>query len=197
MVSRKLINELIDWIKSTVLVMVVTMIITIFIFQPYRVYGSSMEPTFHKEGDMVLVFKTPYFFDIEPDYEDIVMIDSRVERERTFKDEIVNAPIINKISGVDSDYIWIKRVIGLSGDILEFREGGVFRNGLLLVEDYIKEEMICMDEVVVVPQNHVFVMGDNRNASRDSRQVGPIPLENVQGKVCIKILGINLGRVSQ
>jgi signal peptidase I len=65
--------------------------------------------------------------------------------------------------------------------------GRVYLNGELLSEDYIKEKMISDLDPVLVPEGHIYVLGDNRNRSSDSRQIGPIPLENIQGKVIARI----------
>jgi len=85
------------------------------------------------------------------------------------------------------EIFWIKRVIGKAGDRLEFKNGKVYRDGVPLDEPYVKEPMLyTSDEVIVVPEGHIFVMGDNRNNSFDSRMVGPIPVDHVIGKYIFK-----------
>lgn len=91
----------------------------------------------------------------------------------------------------DEKNYWIKRVIGEAGDTIEFKDGRVYRNGTELVEIYIKEEMVVPFETIVVPENYIFVMGDNRNGSKDSRDIGPIPKENVLGKVLLRYYPLN------
>lgn len=145
-----------------------------------------MEPTFAAAGEKVLVFKTPYFFNAVPQYGDIIIVDNRVHRERNFMDYMMETALLSALFGTDNEHIWIKRVIGLPEDQLEYRDGQVYRNGVLLDEDYIKENMINPFRSIIVPENHVFVMGDNRNYSSDSRQLGPVPLGNIQGKVFLK-----------
>lgn len=183
---NKIFSEALEWVKHIILIVTTALFISIFIFQPYAVSGNSMEPTFEQSGEKVIVFKAPYYLNIEPNYGDIVTVDSRVKRIRTLKDEFIESPLVTKLLGINNRHIWIKRVIGLPGDILEFKEGKIIRNGIILEEDYIKEEMVSSFDTVVVPENHVFVMGDNRNYSNDSRQTGPVPIENVQGKVLIR-----------
>jgi signal peptidase I len=104
------------------------------------------------------------------------------------KDNLFESPIVSMIfESNDSDKKnWIKRIIGEEGDTLEYKNGRVYRNGEELVEDYIKEDMTFPFETIVVPENHVFVMGDNRNGSRDSREIGPVPNENIVGKVFLR-----------
>ncbi len=114
-----------------------------------------------------------------------------IQQARSFKDEFLENPLIGRIFGISNDYIWIKRVIGLPEDKLEFVNGNIYRNGHLLNEKYIKEEMRHSFDTIIVPENQVFVMGDNRNSSSDSRQVGPLPLEKVRGKVLIRYFPLN------
>ncbi|MNC74020.1 Signal peptidase I S [compost metagenome] len=92
-------------------------------------------------------------------------------------------PIINLFSGKqDEEIFYVKRVIGLPGDAIEVKNGNVFRNGEQLNETYIKEAMdVGTDQVWEVPEDHIFVMGDNRNNSNDSRSIGPIPQDHVMG----------------
>ncbi len=81
--SRQLVNELFDWSKQILFVLLTTLFITIFVFQPYEVSGQSMQPTFDNIGERVLVFKAPYLLDHMPNYGDIVIVDSRVNTAST------------------------------------------------------------------------------------------------------------------
>ncbi len=82
------------------------------------------------------------------------------------------------------DAIEIKRVIGLPGDVIVVSMGQLFLNGNLVNESYLKEPMQLdtWQFPVLVPDHAVFVMGDNRNFSRDSRDFGPVPVEEVRAK---------------
>ena len=124
-------------------------------------------------------------------YKDIVIIDSRVQRERTWADDVLE-PLDNYLSifshNSQQHNIWVKRVIGKSGDELAFHDGYVYRNGEKLEEAYIKEPMeFSMDGTYVVPEGMVFVMGDNRNHSSDSRFIGAVPLDHVLGTVAFQL----------
>lgn len=184
-------NEILAWSGQIVFIVFVMLLLSVFIIQPYQVSGESMEPTFGEEGEKVLVFKTPFYFRSGPNYGDIVVIDNRAKRARTLKDEFLETPLLAKIFSINNDHIWIKRVIGLPGDTIAFQDGKIFRNGVLIKEEYIKEEMAHPFETAKVPENCVFVMGDNRNNSSDSRQCGPYPIVNVQGKVVLRYFPLN------
>lgn len=177
---------LLYWIKQIILIIVATLVISTLIIQTYAINDVSMEPTFDREGNRVLVFLTPYLFNAEPERGDILIVDSRVDRERNFMDRVIENPIVSVLTGQYSEHLWIKRVIGLPGDRLEHKDGSVFRNGTMLEEDYTSGETAAGWEPIVVPDGHIFIMGDNRNRSSDSRQIGPVPIDNVQGRVILR-----------
>ncbi len=180
-----------SWFKQIIFIILVTLFISVFIIQTYDINDVSMEPTFDPQGNRVLVFLTPYLFNREPNHGDIVIIDSRVKRQRTWKNRFVESPLVSIILQDRNEHLWVKRVIGLPGDSLMFEKGFVYRNGRKLAEDYTRGKMFDEHAPVIVPEDHVYVMGDNRNMSTDSRQIGPVPLSNVQGRVIIRIYPFN------
>lgn len=186
MEEKGFVNEVLEWLYSIVIALAVAMLIHIFLFQPTRVSGESMENTLH-HGDYLVVAKWNHVLRKAPQYGDIVIIDSRVKRERTWKDDAAE-PMMNYVAFFNKDMqshnVWVKRVIGKAGDTLEFKEGSVWRNGEKLDEPYIKEKMLYAREgVIKIPEGQVFVMGDNRNHSSDSRFIGPVPVGHVLGTV--------------
>ncbi len=166
-----------------------TVILTILIFfmvksliQNFRIQGSSMEPNFHT-NQLLLVNKASYFhFDanawlriipwVKADGTNVVWIFGGPHRGDVLVLEPPDVPT--------EDYI--KRVIGLPGDRLEVRDGTVYINDKPLKEPYIKEKPYNTYGPVTVPSGNVFVMGDNRNASRDSRVFGFLPFDKIVGK---------------
>lgn len=187
----KIIKEMISWIGTILVSIIVALIIIIFIFQPTSVIGPSMENGL-KDGDKIIINKTQNIFHGIPNYEDIIIIDSRVDRARSFMDNVKDTLkynlIVTKITGNQEQVFWVKRVIGRPGDIIEFKDGKVVRNGEVLEESYIKEPMEYQsDEKIEVPENSVFVMGDNRNNSTDSRVIGCIPVDHIIGKYLTKL----------
>jgi len=180
-------HEIYEWGYAIVIALAVAMVIHIFLVQPTRVSGESMENTL-QNGDFLIVSKWSHVMREMPNYGDIVIIDSRVKRDRTWKDDLAE-PMLNYVSifnkNAQTHDMWVKRVIGRAGDTLEFKDGHVWRNGEELKESYTKEDKMnfTRSTPVVIPEGHVFVMGDNRNHSSDSRFIGPVPVVNVLGKV--------------
>ncbi|MGN1182533.1 MAG: signal peptidase I [Faecalibacillus sp.] len=149
-------------------VIIVTVIVT-FVFLQFvqisRVHGTSMEETYH-EGNIVLVNKIFYKMG-EPKRNDIVIVDYQ---------------------NVNDDTYIIKRVIGVGGDHIDIKDNVVYVNGKELDENYIKEPMITEDLSIDIPEGKIFVMGDNRNCSLDSRKLGIFDFEDdVIGKVFFKV----------
>jgi len=154
-------NVILEYIKVIVVTLLITYSILFFI-QISTVHGSSMEPTY-SEGNIVIVEK--FFYQKgNPSINDIIVVNAHVENRH-----------------------YIKRVVGVSGDFLEIKDGKLYRNGELVEEDYIKEPMLESDMIITVPEGKIFVMGDNRNNSSDSRQLGYFDVkDDVIGKVILK-----------
>ena len=192
----KILTEILSWIGTILGSILLALAIVIFLFQPTVVNGPSMENTLHNQ-DKIVINKTQNIFHSVPDYEKIVIIDSRVDRKRSFKDNVIDPIKYNLITykfffnedkfSSDDEIFWVKRVIGRPNDIIKFQDNKVFRNGEELKESYIKEEAYYEDAEIKVPDNCIFVMGDNRNNSTDSRIIGCIPLRNVIGTYWFKL----------
>lgn len=129
-----------------------------FITARIRVESISMEPNLIA-GDFVIVNKLAYRFD-EPERGDIIVF--------RYPPQPTQTP-------------YIKRVIGLSGDRVQVKKGNVFINGQYIEEPYLNVETYP-DDIWMVPEDALFVMGDNRENSSDSRAWGMVPMENVIGK---------------
>lgn len=181
----KQIKEAANWVLSIACAMILAVLLNAFVFQPTEVLGSSMEPTLHN-GEMVFLSKLTHTLNLDLDYGDIVVIDSRIKQNRSWKNDILESPLVQLIfkdkKNLKSSF-WIKRVIGKPGDILEIRDGRVFRNGEALDEPYLKEPMNTWGQKYVIQPGEVFLMGDNRNNSQDSRVIGPVPIDHVLGKM--------------
>lgn len=152
---------LLEILETIVLALVLFTAIN-FLTARIRVDGSSMEPNFH-DGDYVIVNRMAYRFgDIQRG--DVIVFPYPLHKE--------------------DDYI--KRVIGLPGDHVAIYGGVVYVNGEALSEPYIMEKPVADLAEVVVPEGYVYVMGDNRNASSDSRAWGPLEIKDIIGQAVFR-----------
>ncbi|EEE61978.1 hypothetical protein OsJ_16756 [Oryza sativa Japonica Group] len=84
--------------------------------------------------------------------------------------------------GVNKDVVFIKRILATPGDFIEVRQGQLIINGVARKEHYTASHASYTMEAMRLPEGHVFVMGDNRNNSCDSRAWGPLPISNIIGR---------------
>ncbi|HHY83614.1 MAG TPA: signal peptidase I [Clostridiales bacterium] len=175
---------LLEWVEILAVSFILAVVINLFVIQPVKVEGSSMMPTL-QDNDFVILSRISKTLNLDLKYGDIVVIDRRTDRKRSILDDIGD---LGFFSRVDNRNLLIKRVIGLPGDTIEIRDGGVYRNGERLDEPYLMEDtMYGREETYTVPEGHVFVLGDNRNNSMDSRVIGPIPMDNIKGTMVLDI----------
>ncbi|MGI6129820.1 MAG: signal peptidase I [bacterium] len=153
-----------EYIQSVVLAVVLALFIITFVVQSFIVTGPSMEPTL-RSGERLLINKFIYRFS-EPRRGDVVVFHPQARPRE--------------------DYI--KRVIGVAGETVEIRDGKVWVDGTDLTESYIKEPTYGQFGPVRIPQGKIFVLGDNRNNSQDSRyqEVGLVSLKSITGKALIR-----------
>ena len=162
-------KNVLSWIRDIVIAIIIAAIILAF-FKPIIVQQESMQPNFYS-GDYVITSRQSYRLFGEPQRGDIIV----------FKSDLYDD------SGKQKNLI--KRIIGLPGDTLEIKEGDVYINGELLQEEYVAEQGLSGEmEAVTVPEGRLFVMGDNRGVSLDSRSeaVGTIDMDAIVGKVVIR-----------
>ncbi|GAE29224.1 signal peptidase I [Halalkalibacter hemicellulosilyticus] len=156
-----------EWIKAILIAFAIAFIIRQFLFAPVIVDGESMVPTL-EHGDRMIVNKMAYTFS-DPNRFDII---------------VFHAP-----AGKD----YIKRIIGLPGDEIKFENDILYVNGEEVAEVYLDElrtsyssENLTHDfEAIIVPEDQVFVLGDNRRRSKDSRDIGTIHMDEVIGRANI------------
>lgn len=183
-----------SWLRPISIVMIGIILFTTFIGQQYVVSGASMDTTLFGgdanvdklNGDRVYASKISVPLGIKNG--DIVIVDSRLDHERTFKDKIKEGAFIANLikDKSNTENTWVKRVVGVAGDVVSVRDGELYRNGVKVMNDPKKEQMMWDVEDYVVPEGYVYVMGDNRNHSNDSRAVGAIPMKNVIAKVIFR-----------
>lgn len=152
-----------DWLVSIVVALILAFLIRTFIVELYIVDGPSMRPTLQSEERLVV---NKFIYRMRaPEHGEVLVFSYPRDPSRDF----------------------IKRVIAVPGDTIEIREGKVYLNQQLLMEDYILEKTMTDYPLSTVPEGHIFVMGDNRNNSEDSRfaDVGFVPYELIKGKAVL------------
>ena len=165
-------REAYDWIQSLSSALLICVLVFVFVLRIMDVHGTSMFPTLNN-GDKVLVSDLFY----EPARGDIVVF---------------------KKDSYDDNKALVKRVVAVAGDVvnIDFEKGVVYVNGEALEEDYIDVLTTTKIDFIgpqTVPDNCLFVMGDNRNASTDSRdkRIGMVDKRLVIGKVLLVVYPFN------
>ena len=163
--SSKFIRDLREWTKSILIAAILAILIHTFLFAVVVVSGPSMEPTLHNNERLILN-KIVYDFS-EPQRGDIIVFHANKQ----------------------DDYI--KRVIGLPNEKVEFKDNKLYINDQLIEEDYLNNTRTDDVSPVVVPEGTIYVLGDNRLNSTDSRILGPISLDQVVGRVKLQLWPLN------
>ena len=174
-----------------VLSLVLALLIKSFLIQAFYIPSGSMEPTLVGPGDRVLVNRVVYHFRQPTRGDIIVFSDPNAPPESN--SNVISAFVhwLGNGLGFASTEDFIKRVIGVPGDTLEIRNHQVYINGKPITEPYLtpqaRQAMSNYGPVRVEP-GHLFVMGDNRGNSDDSRgTLGQIPIPDVIGRAFVKI----------
>ncbi|MEA4882244.1 MAG: signal peptidase I [Clostridia bacterium] len=182
--KQAIVREVKDYMQSIVLAVFLAMLIMTFIGRSFVVEGASMEPTLHNR-ERVIVEKISYRF-TSPSRGDIIVLKNPWRPDPVGFGAAVEAmKELVDVTGRMRPYI--KRVIALAGDTIEINAGVVFLNGKALDEPYIMEPPYYNYGPSVVPEGHVFVMGDNRNNSDDSRgSVGFLKISRIVGRAAVR-----------
>lgn len=146
-------------------VIISTLFVLFFIVQLAIVSGNSMNPTL-EDKDILLVSRIHKTFSLDYNRFDVVIFQSEQENNR----------------------LLIKRVIGLPGETIHIKDGDIYINDEKIEENYGKEHMTydgLAETPITLKENEYFVLGDNRNNSKDSRYLGPINKKTILGKAII------------
>jgi signal peptidase I len=149
-------------VLQTLLISLALFLAINFVSARIRVESVSMRETLHP-GDFVLVSRVAY----------------DIKGHKT--GEVGRGDVVVFEPPVPSDEPYVKRVIGLPGEVVKIENGEVYVNGVLVQEPYVQVDFHTSG-TWEIPANDIFVMGDNRNNSSDSRSWGTVPIENIIGK---------------
>jgi signal peptidase I len=141
---------------------VIALLVQAFLVKPFTIHQVSMRPTL-EEGDRILLNRLAFRFR-EPARGDVI---------------VFHSPI-------NADEDLVKRIVGVANDRIAVTGGKLYLNGVAQNEPYLLDQEIADDTPeTIVPEGSVYVMGDNRNNSGDSRYFGPVPLDTVIGKAMV------------
>ncbi len=156
-----------DLVETIVFAFIVAMLIRTFVIEPFLINGPSMQPEFHT-GERLYLNRAVY----------------HLRQPRRFEVIVFRYPF-----NPSKDYL--KRVIALPGERIALKGGVVYINGQPLAEDHPMVHQAFDFAETLVPPGTVFVLGDNRPNSEDSRIFGPVPLKNIKGKAFIRFWPLN------
>ena len=156
---RGLLRALLEIVIIVGAAFAIAMLVQTFLLKPFTVHQESMEPTL-LEGDRILLSRLTYHFR-GPKAGDVVVFDS----------------LLNESEDL------VKRVVAVAGDRVAIEDGDLYVNGVAILEPYLfTQDFAGTMPEQVVPDGHVFVMGDNRDVSGDSRSFGPVPIDRIIGE---------------
>jgi signal peptidase I len=162
--SKSWLKEIKEWTVSLGIALVVALLFQNYVYAQSEVQNVSMQNTL-VAGQRLIEDKWSYYFH-EPRHGDIVII-----------------------NGPESELRLIKRVVGVPGDVIDIQNGEVYLNGQSIEEEYVKGQTFAGSISVpfTVKEGQLFVMGDNREHSLDSRSLGPISRSSIEGKAVFRI----------
>ena len=162
--QHNLLSEIQGWARDVFFAVVTAIIIVVFFYQPVKVEGTSMLPELVDE-ERIFVNKFLYRFD-----------------------NIARKDIVVFGYPGDTSKSYIKRVIGIPGDVVEIDRGEVMINGEGIEESYVAPGFFDLRSYspVYVESDHYYVLGDHRNQSNDSRMWGLVPAQNIYGKAVFR-----------
>lgn len=196
-------KEILEWIYCIVIAIVIVLLIKSFVGIPTVVKQSSMFPTL-KQNERLWLNRWGATFNKMPERGDIITFEAPTKRYIDANhvdlknpiavyeynpDDIVSKFIYNVLEIGKTSYI--KRVIGLPGERVQIKDGAVYINDKKLEESYLQSYVVTTDLQgmyidLIVPENTVYVLGDNRGESTDSRRFGCIPVERIESKAVFR-----------
>jgi signal peptidase I len=188
---------LLDVLETVLPALLIVVVVNLFLAQATRVEGQSMEPNIHHNQRLV-VEKVSYHFRLPERGEIVVLkptdwtspgLDERILDWLCTALPIECERLCTRLGiGCEADMRdpLIKRVIGLPGETIEIRDGYVYIDGMTIEEPYVEQLTFGNISPRVISPDHVFVLGDNRGASNDSRSFGEVALSNIIGRAWVR-----------
>lgn len=164
---KRLTHGLRDWFKDFLRALVFFLVLQTYVVQGFVIEGACMEPELHSR-EKIIVNKMIYHLQ-EPEIGDVVVFAYPLEPGKDF----------------------IKRIVGIPGDVIEIKDGYLYRNDKKMQEPFVKEYVFGSFGPVRVPADKLCVMGDNRNNSHDSRSWGLLDRKMVKGRAEFKFWPVN------
>lgn len=192
-------KELLEWILCFAIAYAMYLVINFFIGTIAGVKQASMYPT-AKDGDRVVISRR-VLFNKTLNRSDVVILEAPLDVESNdtifakYEERTGFSYFTYKVMGLGKKS-YIKRIIGLPEEHIYISEDGkVYINDELLGESYLTENLVTPRTGdyydIEIPEGYVFVMGDNREGSKDSRELGLIPIDRIEGKVVTRIWPLN------
>ena len=191
--KKSMVPEVLQWGISIIIALIIALLIRGFIFEIVLVSGSSMDDTL-ADGQRLYVNKVGYYIS-EPKRNDVIIMikeEGNLDKTPLFQKVSILKKIIPDFKETD----YVKRIIGIPGDIIDIKDGKVYRNGEELVEPYIKgitypKNSTLIKFPITIPENKYLVLGDNRENSFDGREFGLIDRSRIKGKAVYVVLPLN------
>ena len=183
-----IIKNVIQWVCIVIIALLISLLIRGYVFEFVTVEGPSMQNTMFS-GQRLIVYKLGYALSF-PKRGDIIVFKYK-EGTNTVLPLADKIPLINDIIPKDDEEDYIKRVIAVPGDRIDIRDGFVYVNGEKQSEPYaIGSTNVFSDikfPIESIPSGKLFVMGDNREMSSDSRMIGLVDISQVKGRAVFRI----------
>lgn len=204
--KRALIKEILEWVYCVIIAVVLALIVRYYIGTPTVVQMTSMKPTFI-EGERLILNRLAITLNQEFERGEVITFEAPSLPYKSAAEANQDNPIaiyINQPKNLFTKFTYyvldigkksyIKRIIGLPGDTIQIQNGNVYINGEIQEEKYLQEGVKTESKIFTdftVPEGYLFVMGDNRTDSMDSREFGCIPKDKVESKVWLRFYPFN------
>lgn len=180
--ANKILREVLQWIKAMAIAIVLAILIRGFLFEPVIVDGFSMQNTLQHRDRIILNKILLSFTEIERG--NIVVLEIQPP-QFTILTFLNSSDLAKRLLPTFTEVDYIKRVVAVEGDVVDIRDGYLYINGMKQMEEYLKFDQSTRPGIVempfTVPDDHFFVMGDNRTDSQDSRVFGAVSREKIIG----------------